>query len=74
MEREKTGEVQIVPIILYDVNLEKDCPELYPFNPLPAWGKCWRDFEKDGGEYQDAHKPIRDGLRQAIEKVNARIP
>ncbi|MCB1066408.1 MAG: toll/interleukin-1 receptor domain-containing protein [Verrucomicrobiae bacterium] len=74
LEREKTGEVQIVPIILYDVNLEKDCPELYPFNPLPAWGKCWRDFEKDGGEYQDAHKPIRDGLRQAIEKVNARIP
>ena len=72
MVREKKGEVEIVPILLYDVNLEKDCPEVHVFNPLPAWGKCWSDYEKDGGYYQDAHKSIRDGLRQAIEKVRAK--
>lgn len=72
LTREKEGEVEIVPILLYDVNLQNDCPELYAFNPLPAWGKCWRDYERGGGHYQDAHKPIRDGLRQAIEKVKAK--
>ncbi len=72
LAREKKKEVEIVPILLYDVNLEKDCQELHEFNPLPAWGKCWRDYEKGGGHYQDAHQPIRDGLRQAIEKVRNR--
>ena len=72
LAREKKGEVEIVPILLYDVNLKDDCPELHAFNPLPAWSKCWRDYEQGGGHYQDAHKPIRDGLRQAIEKVKAK--
>ena len=69
LKRAKKKQVEIVPILLYEVNLEQDCPELKVFNPLPAWGKCWRDYEKGGGHYQDAHKPIRDGLREAIEKV-----
>ncbi|MCB1065819.1 MAG: toll/interleukin-1 receptor domain-containing protein [Verrucomicrobiae bacterium] len=72
LEREKNGEVEIIPILLYDVNLKSECPELHPFNPLPAWGKCWRDYEQDAGHYQDAHKPIRDGLRHAIQKVEKR--
>ncbi len=69
LRREKNNEVEIVPIILYDVNLENDCPELEPFNPLPAWDQCWRNFEKDGGEHQDAHKLIRDGLWQVIRRI-----
>ena len=72
LKRAKKKEVEIVPILLYEVNLQKEYPELHEFNPLPAWNKCWRDYEKDGGHYQDAHKPIRDGLRQAIDKVRAR--
>jgi TIR domain len=72
LAREKKREVEIVPILLYEVNLKKDCPDLNVFNPMPAWGKCWRDYEKNGGHYQDAHKSIRDGLRQAIDKANAR--
>ena len=31
------------------------------------------DFEEDGGHYQDAHKPIDDGLRQAIQKARDRV-
>lgn len=72
LERAENEAVEIVPILLYEVNLKEDCPELQVFNPLPAWDKCWRDYEKDGGHYQDAHKPIRDGLRQAIDKASAR--
>ncbi len=74
LAREKKQEVEIVPIVLYDTNLAADCPELHAFNPLPAWGKCWRDYDRDGGHYQDAHKLIRDGLRDAIEKVRAKRP
>lgn len=74
LKREKKNEVVIVPILLYDVNLDNDCPELKPFNPLPAWGRCWRDFEKDGGQHQDAHKLIRDGLWEAIRRTQIRNP
>ena len=69
LRREENNEVAIVPILLYDVNLKVDCPELNRFSPLPAWDKCWRDFEMGDGEYQDAHKLIRDGLREAIDKA-----
>lgn len=71
LRREKKKEVAIVPILLYPVNMDNDCPELKPFNPLPAWGKCWRDFVANGGEHQDAHKLIRDGLWKAIKRVQA---
>ncbi len=69
LKREENGEIEIVPIVLYDVNLEEDCPELKPFNPLPSWDKCWLDYRQNTGHYQAAHKPIREGLRQAIDKV-----
>ena len=70
LERAKNDEVEIVPILLYDMDLETECGELSRYNPLPAWGKCWRDYERDGGHYQDAHKSIREGIRQAISKVH----
>lgn len=73
MAREKKKEVEIVPKLLYEMDMKADCPDLHPFNPLPAWGKCWRDYERDGGHYQDAHKPIRDGLRQTIDKVRNKV-
>lgn len=72
LARAEEGEVEIVPILLYNLNLQDDCPELHVFNPLPTWEKCWRDYEQDGGHHQDAHKPIRDGLRQAIDKVKSK--
>lgn len=71
LRREKRKEIVIVPILLYPVNLDNDCPELKPFNPLPTWDKCWREFEMDGGQHQDAHKLIRDGLWNAIKRVQA---
>ena len=71
LRREKKKEVEIVPILLYPVNLDNDCPELKPFNPLPGFGKNWRGFELDGGQHQDAHMLIRDGLWEAIHRVRA---
>ena len=70
--REKKHEIEIVPIVLYPMNLKEDCAELNAFNPLPDWGKCWLDYEQDSGHYQAAHKPIREGLRQTIDKAIAR--
>lgn len=72
LEKEQKNEAIIVPILLYPMNLKEDCPELYNFNPLPGWNQCWRDFEKGDGEYQDAHKAIRDGLRSAIQKIRTK--
>lgn len=69
LERHKQGEIEIVPIIIYEkMDMEEECPELHKFNPLPLWGKCWRDYDKGDGHYQDAHGLIRAGLRENIEK------
>ena len=69
LEREKKNEIEIVPIVIHrNVDLKGECGELAEFNPLPAWGKCWRAYQS----YRDANGLIRTGLKQAIEKVRAR--
>jgi len=70
--RHKKGEIEVVPVLLYPMDdLEHDCKFLYRLNPLPEWGKSWRDFEKDG-DWQDALFPIGKGVKQAIEKARLR--
>ena len=74
LQREKNKEIQIVPIVIYrNVPLELECPDLKEFNPLPAWGRCWRDFEGDPGDYGDARwsHPRRSapGNRQGRESL-----
>ena len=54
--------------LLYKMDLEHDREFLYQLNPLPEWGKCWRDFEKEG-DWRDALYPIGNGLKQAIENA-----
>ncbi len=72
-ERHSNGEIEIVPIVIYEgIDLKAECRELHGIQPLPGWGQCWRDFEKEGGHYQDAHGLIRKGLRENIEKCLAR--
>ena len=70
-ERHEAREIEVVPVVLYKMDLKQDCEFLYRFNPLPEWGKCWRDFEKDG-DFRDALYPIGNGIKQAIEKVHFR--
>jgi hypothetical protein len=73
LKREKRKEIEIVPIVIYpNVPLELECRELVDFNPLPAWGKSWREFEGERGDYGDAHGLIRAGLHHAIGKVRTR--
>ena len=69
--RHENGEIEVVPVVLYPMDLMHDCEFLYPLNPLPEWGKSWRDFEKDG-DWNDALYPIGNGLKQALEKVRSR--
>jgi hypothetical protein len=70
-ERHETGDIEIVPVAVYQMDLEHDCEFLHRLNPLPAWGRCWRDFERDG-DWNDALYPIGNGIKQAIEKVQLR--
>ena len=69
--RHKNGEIEILPVLLYPMDLKHDCEFLYQLNPLPEWGKSWRDFEK-GGDWRDALYPIGNGVKQAIEKARLR--
>ena len=72
LKREKKGEIEIVPLVLYPTDWAADCPELKKFNPLPAFGKNWREYEADGGDWNDALYPIGNGIKQAVEKARAR--
>jgi internalin A len=70
--RHENGEIEVVPVLLYRMDdLENECEFLYRFNPLPQWGKSWRDFEKDG-DWQDGLFFIGKGVKQAIEKARLR--
>jgi internalin A len=68
MARHKNGEIEVVPVILYRMDLERDCKFLYELNPLPEWNKPWQDFIKDG-DWNDALPLIGNGIEQAIEKA-----
>lgn len=72
VRRQQKGEIEIVPLLLYPIDWAADCPMLKPFNPLPAFGKSWREYEHDGGDWNDALYPIGNGLKQAIDKARAR--
>jgi hypothetical protein len=72
LRRHAKGEIEIVPLLLYPIDCESDCPELQRFHPLPVFGKSWRDFEQNGGDWNDALYPIGNGIKQAIDKVRAR--
>lgn len=67
----KNGEIVVVPVVLYPMDLKHDCEFLYVLNPLPAWDKSWRDFEKNG-DWNDALYPIGKGINQAMEKARLR--
>ena len=72
LQREKAHKTIIVPLILCDMD-ERDIIHLKQFNPLPVWGSSWRSYEMNGGHTMDAHKPIRTGLLDVIEKVKSRL-
>ena len=69
--RHKNGEIEVVPVILYPMDLKRDCKFLYEFNPLPEWNKTWQDFIKDG-DWNIALPLIGNGIEQAIEKARLR--
>jgi len=68
-ERHKNGDIHVVPILLEEVNLRDKCDFLGQFNPLPAWGRCWRSYNC----YGDANHLIDDGLWAAVEKALAQM-
>jgi hypothetical protein len=70
--RLKNGEIEVVPVVLYPMDLKNDCEFLYQLNPLPAWNKSWREFEMAGGDWRDALYPIGNGIKQAIDKARLR--
>jgi len=73
LRRHEAGEIEIVPLALYPIDWDADCPLLKKFQRLPAPGKSWREYEKDGGDWNDAMFDIGNGLKAAIDKARARI-
>lgn len=63
MERHSKGQAIVIPLILYPIDLQHDCPQLAQLNPLPEWGKPWSEYNP----YQKALKPIGDGLKAVVD-------
>jgi hypothetical protein len=64
-ERFDAGEILVVPILLYDLNLRLKCAFLHQFNTLPASDKWWSSYP----DACDAHRLIDDGLWGAIDQA-----
>jgi hypothetical protein len=64
-ERYEAGEILIVPILLYDLNLREKCKFLHDFNTLPATDRWWSNYL----DQNDAHRLIDDGLWAAINSA-----
>ena len=63
MERHSAGEILVVPIVLYDVNLREKCSFLHGFSTLPTTDRWWSSYP----DRNDAHRLIDDGLWAAID-------
>lgn len=72
-ERYAKGEIQVVPIVLYPMDLKDDCKFLYDLCPLPEWNKSWSEYDANGGSYKNAHIHIGNGLKQAIGRARTRL-
>jgi hypothetical protein len=66
--RHQDRDIEVVPILLEPMNLERDIPFLHGLNPIPEFGRPWNSFNPRG----NAHQLIRDGVFQAIETVKAK--
>ncbi|MFM9963030.1 MAG: toll/interleukin-1 receptor domain-containing protein [Planctomycetaceae bacterium] len=62
-ERHAAGEILVVPILLYDTNLQQKCPFLHSFNSHPTSDRWWSSYS----DPNDAHRLIDDGLWAAID-------
>lgn len=67
--RHAKGEIEVVPILLWQMDLKEDCPFLHQFNPLPKWGEYWGQYS----EFNAALYKIGNGVKQAITNVQKRI-
>lgn len=64
-ERQEAGEILVVPIMLYDVNLRETCAFLHGFKLLPATDRCWSSYP----DRSNAHRLIYEGLWEAIDEA-----
>ena len=64
-ERHALGEILVVPIRLYDIDLRKRCAFLHGFNSFPATDKCWSNYR----DRRTALEPIYEGLWAAIDEA-----
>jgi hypothetical protein len=66
--RHRNGEIEVVPAVVYRMNLKSECKFLDQFETLPEKGRCWRDYRS----WNDALYLIGNGIKQAIEKARLR--
>jgi TIR domain len=64
-ERCAAGEILVVPIMLYDVNLRETCAFLHGFKLLPATDRSWSSYP----DRSNAHRLIYEGLWEAIDEA-----
>ena|SRR5947209_13605378 len=67
-ERHEAGEILVVPVLLYDVNLREKCFFLHGFKTFPEGGRWWSSYQ----DPCDAHRSIDDGLWVAIQAAQQR--
>jgi hypothetical protein len=64
-ERHALGEILVVPILIYPVNLQEKCAFLHAFSQLPSADRLWSKFR----DHREALEAIDNGLWSAIDEA-----
>ena len=63
--RHAAGEILVMPILLYEMNLREKCTFLHSFSTFPTTDRWWSSYP----DANDAHRLIDDGLWAAIDEA-----
>lgn len=67
-KRLKKGEIEVIPILVGKPG-EKECEWLMELQRLPPGDKSWAESYREFQQYDFALAPIRDGIRQVVERA-----
>lgn len=69
--RHEKGEIEVVPVLVHDPGKD-ECGWLMALQRVPPGAQSWAEVFKDFKEHDMALAPIRDGIKEVVERACGR--
>lgn len=70
-KRHEKKEIEVIPVLVHDPG-ENECDWLLALQRVPPGAKSWAEVLHDFQQHDMALTPIRDGIRQVVERARTR--